>query len=87
MVPDAIDEWVIEGAHLTVGLCDMHFCKVNKISILGDSEDEYRYQDLIYGGRRFNVVANAPNVVGGRSSSSSSSASSDDDLSDEKEVD
>ena len=27
VVPDEIDESVIKGAHLTVGSCDMYFCK------------------------------------------------------------
>ena len=63
---------------------------MSKVSLCGASEDEYRYKDLIYGGKMFIVganapnfgakAANAPNVAGGRSCSTSSSDSSDDDL-------
>ena len=97
VVPDEIDESVIKGAHLTVGSCDMYLCKVSKVSLCGASEEDYRYKDLIYGGKMFNVGANAPNlgakatnapnVAGGRSCSTSSSDSSDGDLGGEEGTD
>ena len=83
MILDATNEWIIKGAHLTIIGRDVHFCKVNKISIVDASEDDYRYKDFIYDDRR----DDSPKVAGTGYSSNSYNAFSDDDLSDDEEED
>lgn len=76
VIPDATDECVLKGAHLSVCGRDVHFCKVIEISLLEDAEDDYRYKDFRYAGRR----EGSPRVLStNRSSSSGGSSSSDDD--------
>ena len=46
VIPDATDECVLKGAHLSVYGRDVNFYKVNEISFLEDAEDDYCYKDF-----------------------------------------
>jgi len=85
VIPDATDECVLKGAHLSVYGRDVNFYKVNEISFLEDAEDDYCYKDFRYAGRR----EGSPRVLSTDSSSSSGGSSSsddDDDLNDDDDV-
>ena len=85
VIPDATDECVLKGAHLSICGHDVNFYKVNEISLLEDAEDDYCYKDFWYAGRR----EGSPRVLSTDSSSSSGGSSSsddDDDLNDDDDV-